>query len=107
MLPTLVVYVDSRSRVTDFTANREIYQARLERVGCRFEEVQFRESKRGAARPDPARERRSFSPAASASLTPDEAAEIDELCAQVPESLRDSVSRAMRESWQRRSGRNS
>ncbi len=107
VLPTLVVYVDSRSRVTDFTANREIYQARLERVGCRFEEVQFRESKRGGARPGPARERRSFSPAASASLTPDEAAEIDELCAQVPESLRDSVSRAMRESWQRRSGRNS
>ncbi len=106
-LPTLIVYVDSRSRVTDFTANREIYQARLERVGCRFEEVQFRESKRGTSRPDPAREVRSFSPAAPVPLTDEEAAEIDELCAQVPESLRDSVSRAMRESWQRRSGRNS
>ena len=105
-LPTLIVYVDSRARATDFTANREIYLGRLERVGWHFEEVQFRESKRPAALPAPARERRSFSPDA-APLSDADAARIDELCAEVPESLRESVSRAMRESWQRTLGRNS
>lgn len=100
-LPALIVYVDSRARATDFNANREVYQARLERVGLRFSELVFRESKRTAARPEPARGRGSFSPAEREPLPDDEVAEIERLCSQVPEGLRDSVSRAMRASWER------
>lgn len=101
VLPTLIVYVDSRARAVDFTANREIYLARLENAGQRFAEVVFRESKRHVAQT--ARPARSAAPAAAPPAPlPDEALRtIDELCAQVPEPLRDSVSRAMRESWQR------
>lgn len=106
-LPTLIVYVDSRARATDFTANREVYLARLEHVGWRFGEIQFRESKRKDAQAARARERRSFSPAAPAPLSDEDAARIEELCERVPDALRDSVSRAMRESWQREPGRNS
>ena len=48
--PALIVYVDSRARATDFNANREVYQARLERVGLHFEEISFLPSNRPAAR---------------------------------------------------------
>ena len=107
-LPTLIVYVDSRARATDFTANREVYLARLEHVGWHFGEIQFRESKRRDAQVARARERRSFSPApVPTPLSDADAARIDELCEQVPAALRESVSRAMRESWQREPGRNS
>ena len=104
-LPTLIVYVDSRARATDFTANREIYQARLERVGLRFAELVFRESKR----PAPDRPSRPAAPArpAPAPLSPKEAAAIEELCAPLPADLRDSVSRAMRATWQREQADNS
>ena len=105
-LPTLIVYVDSRARATDFNANREIYLARLERAGLRFSEVTFRESKR---RVEPERVERSRRQAATPprQLTAEEAARIDELAAEVPAPLRDSVSRAMRASWSSRSEENS
>lgn len=102
-LPTLIVYVDSRSRVTDFTANREIYRARLEHAGLRFQEVTFRESKRAPraeakhpqGKPAAARPSRPLP-----ELTSEEASEVDRLCANLPAALRDSVSRAMRVSYQ-------
>lgn len=103
-LPTLIVYVDSRSRVTDFNANREVYRARLENVGLRFREVTFRESKWSArkdAQPRPSdaqKSPRSHRPLPD--LTEAEAAQVEELCRSLPEALRDSVSRAMRVSYQ-------
>lgn len=103
-LPTLIVYVDSRSRVTDFTANREVYRARLENVGLYFREVTFRESKWAANKEGSAhtsdRPRPSRAPRPLPELTEAEAAQVDELCRSLPEALRDSVSRAMRVSYQ-------
>ena len=43
--PVLVVYVDSRSRATDFSANSEVYLARLANAGLAFSKVEFRMSK--------------------------------------------------------------
>ena len=43
--PVLVVYVDSRSRATDFAANSEVYVARLANAGLSFSKVEFRLSK--------------------------------------------------------------
>lgn len=99
-LPTLVVYVDSRARVTDFTANREVYLARLENAGLRFAEVVFRESRRSReARPSTSRPAPPAAPA-SRELTEEDERAIERMCAQLPPALRDSVSRAMRESWE-------
>ena len=106
VLPTLIVYVDSRARATDFNANREIYLARLERAGLRFGEVVFRESKR-RAEPTRAPRPRRTAPAPPRELAPDESAHIAELASEVPEALRESVSRAMRASWQSRSDKSS
>lgn len=104
-LPTLIVYVDSRSRVTDFTANREVYRARLENVGLRFQDVTFRVSKR-PTRAAAAAPRKADGVAGGPSrplpeLTPEEAAEVERLCACLPDALRDSVSQAMRLSYRR------
>ena len=46
MAPTLCVYVDSRMRMVDFNANREIYLARLQAAGFDYSEVRFLQNKR-------------------------------------------------------------
>ena len=92
--PELTVYVDSAAYLTDFTANREVYLARLETAGLRFSHISFRRSKSRGAAPQ-ARGAREAGAAPLPELTDAERAEIAELCADLPESLRDSVSRAM------------
>ena len=46
MAPALCVYVDSRMRMVDFNANREIYLARLQTAGFDYSEVRFLQNKR-------------------------------------------------------------
>ena len=46
MAPALCVYVDSRMRMVDFNANREIYLARLTAAGYDYSEVRFLQNKR-------------------------------------------------------------
>ena len=97
--PELTVYVDSPSFMTDFSANHEVYLARLESVGLRFSRIEFRLSKRPSMRGEglPARvvaEKRTLP-----NLTPDEENEVEKLCSALPASLRASVSQAMRVSY--------
>ena len=103
-LPTLVVYVDSRSRVTDFTANREIYRVRLEQAGLRFSEIVFRESKRPR---EEVRRKMDKAPVELPALTPEEDAKVEVLLEDVPEDLRSSVAQAMRMSMRAEKRRNS
>lgn len=101
--PVLVVYVDSKARVTDFSANREVYLARLAHAGLPFSKIEFRLSRYPRREPQvPAREKGSFSPAASraqVTLTAEEEARIERMCATLPASLREKVSEAMRASY--------
>lgn len=101
--PVLVVYVDSKARVTDFSANREIYLARLAHAGLSFSKIEFRLSKypRREA-PTGAGGMRSFSPAKArprVTLTAEEEAMIERMCASLPATLREKVSEAMRASY--------
>lgn len=96
--PVLIVYVDSRSRAVDFSVNREIYLGRMAMAGLEFSEVRFLENRR----PAPAAGGRAPAPAAeppARALTEADRARIAELCSTLPESLRESVSRAMSSSW--------
>ena len=96
--PELVIYVDSHAFLTEFSANREVYLARLETAGLRFSRIEFRLSKRpratAASAPLPARKTQPLP-----ELTATEEREVDELCAGLPVALRESVSRAMRVSY--------
>lgn len=100
--PVLVVYVDSKAAEVDLMARREIYPARLASRGLHFSEVRFKLSKQRYLdrRAAVANQGAAAAPAAPLpELTPAEAAQVDELCAGLPEHLRDSVSRAMRASY--------
>lgn len=52
MAPALCVYVDSRMRMVDFNANREIYLARLQAAGFDYSEVRFLQNKRPRPKAD-------------------------------------------------------
>lgn len=104
LTPALCVYVDSRMRMVDFNANREIYLARLQAAGYEYSEVRFLQNKRPVAK----RGERDAAPAAAApnpapaaekhplpELTAEERAQIQAQTAGMPEKLRESVSKAM------------
>lgn len=97
-LPVLFVYVDSRTRAVDFSVNREIYLGRLAMAGLEFSEVRFLEDRRGRGRtapgtPSSPREQVPRRPLPE--LSPEEARRVERMCAQLPERLRASASRAM------------
>lgn len=103
--PVLVVYVDSKAAEVDLMARREIYPARLASCGMRFSEVRFRLSKqryldRRAQVPSHRATPADVTPAPLPALTEEEDARVDEFCSKLPASLRESVSRAMRVSYQ-------
>ena len=94
----------------DFMANREVYLARLAQVGLNFAEVRFRQSKRprGSEPRKVVPTRRDERPARELpELTPEEEYDAQALLAHVPETLKDSVSRALRVSMRAEKRRNS
>lgn len=109
-LPVLVVYVDTKACQVDFMANREVYLARLAQAGLNFAEVRFRQSKRprGSEPRKVASARRGEQPARELpELTSEEERDAQALLAKVPETLKDSVSRALRVSMCAEKRRNS
>lgn len=103
----LVVYVDSKARVTDFSANSEVYLARLANAGHPFCKVEFRLSKyprrppaRGGEKNVSPATAAALTPAPRRALTPRERDEIESLCSGLPASLRETVSRAMSASYE-------
>ena len=103
--PTLVVYVDSRARATDFNANREIYLARMAHAGWRFSEIVFKLNRRPAA--EPAGPKAATRPASPdlAPLTAADAAETQVLLARLSPTLsprlKETIQRAMSLSFRR------
>ena len=111
MAPALCVYVDSRMRMVDFNANREIYLARLQTAGFDYSEVRFLQNKR----PRPKAEQTSGQPMlrdgrevvalpsrtagkvdkGTVPLSTREREEIEGQTAGLPPRLRESVSKAM------------
>lgn len=120
MAPALCVYVDSRMRMVDFNANREIYLARLQTAGFDYSEVRFLQNKRprpkaeqtsgqpmlrdgreGAALPSRTAEKvdKGTVPLATSEPLPElseaERAQIEAQTAGLSPALRESVSKAM------------
>lgn len=96
--PIICVYVDSHSYLTDLTANRDIYLARLANWGFMVSGIEFgvdRELHRheGGGLLDDA----GSGGEARKSVQPSErlVSEVDDMVENVPESLREKVSRAI------------
>ena len=111
MAPALCVYVDSRMRMVDFNANREIYLARLTAAGYDYSEVRFlqilrprpnagqaagqpmlRDGREGADLPPRPAEKVDKG---TVPLSTREREEIEGQTAGLPPRLRESVSKAM------------
>lgn len=106
MAPALCVYVDSRMRMVDFNANREIYLARLQTAGFNYSEVRFLQNKRPRPKADataPAltaeKVDKGTVPLATSEPLPElseaERAQIEAQTAGLSPALRESVSKAM------------
>ena len=99
--PELTVYVDSSAFLTDFSANREIYLARMETAGLRFSSISFRLSKHKKHKKGTGSflHKKSNHHAAPPELTDAERQEVANACSQLPASLRERVFRAMSASY--------
>lgn len=120
--PILGVYVDSHSRLTDFTVNREIYLARLHNVGLEVSGIEFKLTQRGVEKGASAGTRasrgadtvsrsgaRRVSPSSTTTaqielpeLNDEQRAEVARATEGLPDSLRTKVSSAMIYSMRRR-----
>lgn len=103
--PVLCVYVDSHVRLTDFSANRETYLSRMYGAGLRVSGIRFRLSDREhieRKRADEAERNASSSvPEPLPPLTQEEGERIARMTSDLPDGLRQKVSRAMELSFRR------
>ena len=96
--PSLTIYLDSRSRVVDFSANRELYLQRLAYGGLPLSRIEFRLAKDVSARSsaDEEAEERELP-----ELSDEELELVRAATANLAEPLRSSVSKAMIASMRR------
>ncbi len=100
--PVLGVYVDSHPMLSDFSANKELYLARLNEAGLELSGIEFLLSKTGkrASRQVEQRAPQSLERPLG-ELTESELRRVEELCQDLPDRLRGPASRAMRLSLMR------
>lgn len=100
--PILGVYIDTHSRVVDFTANREVYLARISSMGGRYSDIKFLLNRR-KDRNHPANVGNAAAHIVEElpELTKEEKEEIESRVSSLPASLRADVFRAMVLSYQR------
>ena len=96
--PLLVIYLDSRTRVVDFNANREIYLQRLASQGMPLSKIEFKLAKDVPARSSAEEEAEER---ALPELTAEELEFVRSATANLAEPLRSSVSKAMIASMRR------
>lgn len=99
--PVLCVYVDSHAMATDFGANKDLYLGRLANIGFAVSGIEFRVSRSTGRKREASQAQTPERPQELPELTPEEQARVAELAAQVPTSLRASVSKAVANSLRR------
>ncbi len=102
--PVLVVYVDSRMRAVDFSANKDIYLARMADAGLTFSDIRFEQDKRGrtpGAALAPAEPKKPERPTLP-DLTPAEEEQVRKACEGLSPKLAQSAYKAMSNSLRRK-----
>lgn len=92
--PALTVYLDSRGRVVDFNANRELYLQRLAYQGLPLSKIEFKLSKDVPSRASAVEEAEARADELP-ELSADELSYVEECVENLLEPLRTSVSKAM------------
>ncbi len=101
--PVLGVYVDSSSRLTDFSSSRDVYLARLANAGLELSGIEFRLTRRPRieAAPHEARPSGKRRPMDLPPLGEAERDRVERLTSDLPDGLRQNASRAMELSLRR------
>ena len=100
--PVLGVYVDSHAIATDFSVNKDIYLARLANIGFQVSGIQFLPSRKGYRPATVAHDERAHNaPTPLPALSEEELKRVDQLVAQLPDTLRASASKAIALSMRR------
>ena len=99
--PILGVYVDSHAMATDFGVNKDIYLSRLANIGYEVSGIEFLPSRTGRKSSQVSHQRITAPREQLPDLDEAELKEVSGLVAQVPESLRASVSKAVTLSYRR------
>ena len=97
--PVLGVYLDSRMRVVDFSANKDLYVARVINQGLEISDIEFKLDRQGrkplASMPSVSSEKVGESEVQLPELTDEETARVDELTRNLPESFREVAQKAV------------
>ena len=95
--PVMVVRVDSGLLASELGTNKDLYLSRLSFHGVRVSDIRFDVGQMPAAASRPPRPRQVPEKAAhpQRELSPGERERVERACAQLPDGLRQSVSRAM------------
>ena len=106
--PVICVYVDSHSFLVDLNANRDIYLGRLANwgfyvSGIRFEVDRYAKQRRGQTRKKTASN--GMDGATEVKLTAEQQAYVQDLVSDVPDSLKESISKAIAASLVAESGK--
>ena len=101
--PIMGVYVDSHAMAVDFGVNKDLYLARLANIGYEVSGIDFIPSRKGyqAARVGQGRAQQEPVAEELPELTPLEHAQVADLVAGLPESLKPSASKAVELSFRR------
>lgn len=102
--PVFVVYTDTRTRAVDFSANKEVYLARMAAAGFAFSDMRFLQTKN----PPKKKTAEGHVSASSAPapvplppLSPSEEQEVAQAVSSLPAGLREKVQKAMSASLRR------
>lgn len=95
--PVMVVRVDSGLLASELGTNKDLYLSRLAFHGVRVSDIRFDvgQMPAGSTRPKRAKRADKTTTGPEPSLTPGEREDVERACAQLPDGLRQSVSRAM------------
>lgn len=94
MDPTMVVRVDSGLLASELGTNKDLYLSRLSFFGVRISDIRFSVGSPSAVR-KAGPSRPAAKPRPAAELTIEERERVERACANLPDGLRQSVSRAM------------
>lgn len=102
--PVLVVFVDSRMRAVDFSANKDIYLARMAAEGLTFSDIRFEQDKLGRKPGMPVRREEPKKPERPAlpPLSPAEEEQVRKACEGLSPKLAQSAYKAMSNSLRRK-----
>ena len=102
--PVMGVYLDNRMRVVDFSANKDLYIARVINQGLQISDIEFKLDRKGRSPLGVSSKKAQTDTVTDTTLpelTPEELARVQELTQNLPETIREVAQKAVILSFRR------